>query len=319
MIMSSLKTPKVSIAIPAYKATFLKEAINSVLSQTFQDLELIIVNDNSPEDLTSIVELSQDTRIRYYINPINIGGKDPVANWNKCLSYAQGEFFALLCDDDLYEPTFVEEMLALAEKFPQTNVFRSRVKIIDSQGKTKDVYPSSPEFETMENYMLDKECGYRRQTISEFLYRREHIIKVGGYYPLPYAWCADDASCFRFSKEGGIASSLKFLVSFRMSGVNISGSKKGIVEKIHAERMMTKFIQTILKESDSINYDLIMEARNKLYVGKMPMYLGMATCRDIIFLFKHRKEDSYMIPNRCFAKSIVIRIITIGKRCRRIM
>lgn len=315
MIMPSLKTPKVSIAIPAYKATFLKEAINSVLSQTFQDLELIIVNDKSPEDLTSIVGSFKDSRIIYYINPINIGGKDPVANWNKCLSYAQGEFFALLCDDDLYEPMFIEEMLALAEKYPQTNVFRSRVKIIDSHGKTKDVYPSSPEFETMENYMLDKECGYRRQTISEFLYRREHMIKVGGYYPFPKAWCADDASCFRFSKEGGIASSIKFLVSFRMSGINISDSNKDVVEKIRAERMMTKFIKRMLTECESNNYDLIMEARGKLYVGKMPTYLGMATFRDLIFLFKHRKDDSFMIPNRCFAKSIVLRIIAIGKRC----
>ena len=91
---------KISIAIPAYKAKYLAQAIESVLNQTFNDFELIIVNDQSPEDITSIVKSFNDRRIRYYINDKNIGGNDPVANWNKCLSYAKGEFFAMICDED---------------------------------------------------------------------------------------------------------------------------------------------------------------------------------------------------------------------------
>lgn len=61
---------KITIAIPAYKANFLKEAIESVVQQSYNDWELVIVNDHSPHDLTSIVEpFLCDDRIKYFINP----------------------------------------------------------------------------------------------------------------------------------------------------------------------------------------------------------------------------------------------------------
>lgn len=55
---------KFTIAIPAYKRTFLKECIDSILAQTYKDFELIIINDASPEDLDSVVECYKDSRIR---------------------------------------------------------------------------------------------------------------------------------------------------------------------------------------------------------------------------------------------------------------
>ena len=63
---------KFSITIPAYKRSYLKEAIDSCLAQTYKDFELIIVNDASPEDLDSIVNSYSDNRIRYYKNETNI-------------------------------------------------------------------------------------------------------------------------------------------------------------------------------------------------------------------------------------------------------
>ena len=60
--------PKYSFILPAYKASFFREAIDSILAQSYTDFELIIVNDASPEDLTSIVNGYSDNRIQYYIN-----------------------------------------------------------------------------------------------------------------------------------------------------------------------------------------------------------------------------------------------------------
>ena len=59
---------KYSFVLPAYKAHFLSQAVDSILSQTYTEFELIIVNDASPEDLDSIVESYSDSRIRYYKN-----------------------------------------------------------------------------------------------------------------------------------------------------------------------------------------------------------------------------------------------------------
>ena len=80
--------PKVSFILPAYKSQFLREAIASILAQTYRDFELIVVDDCSPQGLKSIVDEFNDPRLTYNRNETNIGGKDLVAAWNKALSYA---------------------------------------------------------------------------------------------------------------------------------------------------------------------------------------------------------------------------------------
>ena len=66
----------ISIGLPIYKVDFLEQAIDSVLNQTHQDYELIILNDNSPYDVEKILNKYGDSRIRYYKNLENIGMKD---------------------------------------------------------------------------------------------------------------------------------------------------------------------------------------------------------------------------------------------------
>ena len=67
-----LEKVKYSFVLPAYKAKYLKEAIDSILGQTYTDFELIIVNDASPEDVDSIVAAYDDKRMQYYKNEKNL-------------------------------------------------------------------------------------------------------------------------------------------------------------------------------------------------------------------------------------------------------
>ena len=82
---------KFSVTVPAYKAQFLAECIDSILTQTYKNFELIIVNDASPQDLDCIVSKYDDPRIRYYKNEVGFGAEHGVGNWNKCLEYTTGD------------------------------------------------------------------------------------------------------------------------------------------------------------------------------------------------------------------------------------
>ena len=248
--------PLVSIAIPAFKAKYLAEAIESVLGQTYKIFELIIVNDASPEPLFKIVNRYDDKRIRYYANENNIGGKDPVANWNKCLSYAQGEFFALLCDDDVYESTFIEEMLKLSVRFKSCNVFKSGVQVIDAERNIITTYPESPEWESCEDYIQYVSERKRKQTISEWMFRRSHILSCGGYEPVSLAWGADYLSIIKFSVNGGIAHTKKNLVTFRRSGINLSTYGKNIEAKLLGIKTYTNKLDIIVDKDFNGNYRL---------------------------------------------------------------
>ena len=241
-------TPKVSIGIPAYKPEFLEEAIASVLAQTFEDWELVVVDDCSPGDIKGIINKFPDPRIRYYRNEQNLGAEDPSYNWDKCVSYAQGEYFCLLCDDDLYHPEFLEEMLKLTDQFPDCNVFRARGLRIDGNGNIVDKYPSSPLWESSEDYIWHKTKGLRFQTISEWMLRRQHILDCGGYTHYPCAWSADTVSMYRFSLKGGISSSYQILVSTRDSGINISAqAEKYLQPKLDAYVMEREEIVALIK------------------------------------------------------------------------
>ena len=269
----------VTIAIPAYKVTYLKEAVASAVGQTYRNIEIIVVNDHSPYDVDHVVESFNDVRIRYYTNDKNIGGTDLVAQWNKCLSYAQGEFFCLLCDDDVYHPDFVKELVALSEKYPAVDVFRARTKEIDIKGNINDVFPSSPEYETAYDYMWQKWKGVRRQTVSEFMIRTQHAKQLGGYYSLPRGWGSDSLSVFLFGMKNGIVSSTSILTCFRVSGENISSVFTDDAEEkmMAAERYREKSLELIRNCEDEEMRFLLFKYEKTDYMARVRYILSRST------------------------------------------
>ena len=223
----------VTIAIPAYKQTYLAEAIQSALSQTYSNIELLVVDDDSPNNLKPIVDSFHDPRIKYLRNESNLGSLNVVKNWNRCLELACGEFFVLLCDDDLLEPDFVQELMNLADKYPHCNVFHARRNVLD--GNTGDVKTDDawPEWESLETFYENKLKWIRLHTITEFMYRTEYIADIK-YIEFPVAWGSDDISIIRFAEKGGIASSQKPLATFRYNDEHLSKADTRMLEKAKA-------------------------------------------------------------------------------------
>ena len=106
-----MSLPLVSILIPTYKrAALLPKAIQSALDQTYPSIEVLILDDCSPDDTTAASALfTSDPRVRYIRHAANLGLP---RNWQFGIDAARGEFFTILHDDDALEPTFVKELLA---------------------------------------------------------------------------------------------------------------------------------------------------------------------------------------------------------------
>ena len=98
--------------MPAYNGErYLREAIDSVLAQTFSDFELVIVDDRSSDQSFSIAQsyAAKDHRIRLERNNHNLG---LVNNWNRCVDLAKGEWIKFVFQDDLITPDCLEKMIA---------------------------------------------------------------------------------------------------------------------------------------------------------------------------------------------------------------
>ena len=125
----------VSVLIPAYNgARYIRSAVDSVLTQTGVDLELIIVDDNSKDGTAEIAEAYQDRRIRVVRNPSNLG---PEGNWNRALELATGTYVKLLPQDDLLQPQSLSKQVAVLEADTDQAlalVFGAR-EIIDPAGR----------------------------------------------------------------------------------------------------------------------------------------------------------------------------------------
>lgn len=303
------KEPLVSIVIPAYKTTYLQQAITSAINQTYENIEIIVVNDKSPFDIREIVEKNGSNKIKYFENAENIGGKDLVAQWNHCVKFSKGEFICLLCDDDVYEPEYIDTLIGLAKQYPSCNVFRSGVVIINQKGDVCDYYPSSPESESVLEYIWHVSKQYRRQSISEFLIRRERFEACNGYFNTPLAWGADYISIYHFAKDGGIVSTNKRLVRFRQSGENISSSPKDkhILEKLRAWIIKHDETERIIRECNPNSIDLYLELNdNYIHEQRKGLLPGM-NMNDFLCLLKHPNE--YGVTRRMLFKAVYTRIV----------
>lgn len=99
----------VSIIMPSYNtARFLPETIGSVLAQTYENWELIIVDDCSADDTDEVIRRFEDLRIRYYKNECNSGA---AVSRNRALREAKGRWIAFLDSDDLWHPEKLEKQL----------------------------------------------------------------------------------------------------------------------------------------------------------------------------------------------------------------
>jgi glycosyltransferase involved in cell wall biosynthesis len=106
----------VSICIPTYNgAQFLTQCLESACAQTWPELEILVVDDQSSDDTVALAELAaaRDPRVRVVRNPRNLG---LVGNWNRCIELARGEWVKFLFQDDWLEPECVSQMLAVADR-----------------------------------------------------------------------------------------------------------------------------------------------------------------------------------------------------------
>ena len=127
----SIKTPKISVIIPIYNdALYIQEAIKSVLSQTIEELEIIIIDDGSTDNFEEKIEFFNDPRIRI-IEQINSGA---AAARNNGIKNAKGKFLAFLDADDIWAPNKLKLQL---------EVLINREDINMVYGQVNEFYDSS--------------------------------------------------------------------------------------------------------------------------------------------------------------------------------
>jgi glycosyltransferase involved in cell wall biosynthesis len=152
-----MQSPLISVVIPTYnRAKLLERAVRSVLSQSFQQFELLIVDDNSPDNTEEVVKSFDDERIRYLRHDTNRGA---AASRNSGICNARAEFIAFLDDDDDYLPGALAESYNVIQGLPESvGYVIGGILLVNDTPQGEEVLeerlPNIPPFKSLEQSYL---------------------------------------------------------------------------------------------------------------------------------------------------------------------
>lgn len=261
-----------SFILPAYKKQYLYKSIMSIANQTCSNWELIIVDDCSPEDLHSVVKQFNDDRITYHRNEKNIGGTNLVAQWNHCLEYATGDYVILAADDDMYEPTFLQEIGRLIGKYPEVDLLRSRLLQIDEEDKPLWADGTFEEYQSKYKYLHDWLEGGMFTCIGNYVFRRTALVEMGGFQDFPCAFGSDIATPIALS-HNGVAHTRDMLFKFRQSTIHLSDDRSKYPQKLVAITQLSEWLMAIDYEQPTNQQDIEAYAiKNNHYLHQKVVY-----------------------------------------------
>jgi len=165
-------TPKVSVLMSVYNAErYVREAVESILSQTFGDFEFIVINDGSTDGTREVLEGIRDDRVRL-LHQENVG---LTRSLNRGLRLARGEYIARMDADDISLPQRFEREVALLDGDPQISLADTAARRLRDDGE-RVLCPTAAFAEPRVSLMLENPVHH-----GNVMVRREALLAVGGY------------------------------------------------------------------------------------------------------------------------------------------
>ena len=206
----------ISVVLPAYNVQdTIGESIDSILSQTFTDFELIIINDGSQDNTEEVIHAYSDKRIRYYRNEKNEG---LIYTLNRGLDLAQGKYIARMDADDVSLPTRFEKQVKVMEESPNIVVCGTQIIPfgVDTAKRFSLFLPE--ESEDLKNLLFIQTC-FAHPTV---MVRRQVLIDNEVRYDADYPHAEDYKMWIDLSLLGEFYNIQEPLLKYRLSDGQVS-------------------------------------------------------------------------------------------------
>ena len=241
------ENPKISVIMSVYNGEkYLREAIESILNQTFTDFEFIIVNDGSTDNSLEIIQSYDDERIRIINNEKNIG---LTKSLNKALKVAKGEYIARQDADDVSLPNRFEEQTKYFEEHPETALLGTGIYKIDKNGRIVG-----------KRIVLAKTCGKypfngnRPLSHGCMMFKKKIIDELRGYNEL-FRYAQDYELWLRITKRYEVRNLTQTLYKLRVHD-------ESVVSKRTAEQALYHLLAQWLIKND-LRTEILETIKNK--------------------------------------------------------
>lgn len=246
--------PLLAIIIPAYKDTFLRRTLESVARQTDKRFHVYIGDDCSPYPIGEIVrEYESRIQLTYKRFESNLGGRDLVGQWKRCIDMSEDEpYLWLFSDDDEMDPRCVEVFLNRPAQVRDNALTHFNIRVIDADDRLISSPENFPPEISAEEYLHLKLTGRIISYVVEFVFPRSLYDKVGGFENFDLAWGSDFITWLKMAANTayGILTLPGAEVRWRCSGENISPKKDRptMIRKILSLTENAAYIKEIIKK-----------------------------------------------------------------------
>lgn len=234
-MIGQVAAPLVSVVLPVYNGDeHLPEALDSILSQTHRDFELIAVDDGSTDGSGDLLAAyaSRDSRVRVWPHRTNAG---ITASLNDGCRQATGEFVAIANQDDICLPDRLAKQVAYLAAHPEIGAVGAATRIVDQHGTALRLkeYPTDPALASwlmhFFNSLLHPVTMFRRQ-----------VLEAVGFYPVGYGGGTEDyALCTRLTRVTRIANLPDVLLHYRVHASNVTKTR-WLQQESEADRIVTE-------------------------------------------------------------------------------
>ncbi len=308
MIMNRL-----AIIIPAFKGDFFENTLKSLANQTCNEFTVYIGIDASPFDFENIIRRYEDKlnlRVTRFKN--NLGRKDLVGQWERCISLsAEEEWIWLFSDDDYMDNNTVQSVIDAINHTEIKDLIHLNVEVVDENNKpikTREfIKEPFPDFINATEF-IKKRLKFRINSfVVEYIFSREIYKKCGGFTKIDLAWGSDDITWVNFSKEGKIYTLQNGKVYWRSSRYNISPILKPDIARRKIQASLT-----YLKEIKIIFGDTVASESRYFILRRLANYVKSLSNSDICTIIKAFKE-LYSLPIPTYVLVLFYSLIRICK------
>jgi glycosyltransferase involved in cell wall biosynthesis len=218
--ISSSIDPKVSVVMSVYNgALYLREAIDSILNQTFKDFEFIIINDYSSDNSEEILKeyAEKDKRVKVITNKFNLG---LTKSLNIGIKESQGRYIARMDADDIAYPERLQKQINFLENNLDYGVVGAFAKVINDKGESVDNF----EYEETDREIKNSLIKWN-SIIHPLAFMRKSVLNKVCGYDESFKYAQDYDLWLRLSKKTKFINLPEYLLYYRISDKSITGSK----------------------------------------------------------------------------------------------
>jgi glycosyltransferase involved in cell wall biosynthesis len=215
-----MERPEVSVVMAVYnERPYLREAVESILDQTFRKFEFIIVDDGSTDGSADTLEeiSKEDSRVRVF----HLENQGPAGARNYALRHASGRYIAIMDGDDISLPERFEQQVRFLDKNPDVGILGTQVEVVDEHGEHIDYWSHPTDPATIAWRILFNACLIH----SSVMMRRSLVSEMGGY--AEWATCSHDHELWtRAVLNTRLTALPQTLLKFRLSENSITALRR---------------------------------------------------------------------------------------------